>query len=119
MGAGLALAIRNKWPIVYQDYMAAYRNTQLVLGAVIMSVINPNSLFVANLCGQDRYGRDKRYTDYNAVSQCLSKLANFGREDLPIYIPKCMGSSLAGGNWHIVNALIEKILPNAIIVNNN
>ena len=32
MGAGIALSIRKKWPVVYNDYMIAYKNNQLQLG---------------------------------------------------------------------------------------
>jgi len=116
MGAGIALSIRKKWPIVYKDYKTAYGNGQLTLGAVVLSVVDPNRLYVANLCGQDEYGRNKRYTNYLAVGQCLSKLAAYERQELPIYIPKGMGCSLAGGDWNIVLAIIEGTLPRAIIV---
>jgi len=119
MGAGIALKIRRKWPIVYKDYMIAYKNGLLIPGAVILSVIDPNKLYVANLCGQLNYGRDKQYTIYDAVGQCLSKLAAYDREDLPIYIPKGMGCSLAGGDWNIISSIIERTLPKATVVDNS
>jgi len=117
MGAGIALKIRKKWNSVYQDYMKAYNDHKLVLGAVILSTIVPNQLYVANLCGQLYYGRDKRYTDYDAVRMCLSTLAKANEiAAFPVYIPKNMGCSLAGGDWNVVVSIIEEILPNAVII---
>ena len=120
MGAGIALKIRKKWPIVYEDYMRAYRDKKLIPGEVILSSVKPLELYVANLCGQLRYGRDKKYTIYKAVKECLMKVNilanNLGQQ---VYIPKGMGCSLAGGDWNIISEMIEEILPNSTIVSLN
>jgi O-acetyl-ADP-ribose deacetylase (regulator of RNase III) len=120
MGAGIALKIRQKWPVVYQGYMYAYRNQQLVLGATILSEIIPAQLYVANLCGQFHYGRDKRYTDYLAVEACLRKVDVVANDlKLPVYIPHGMGCSLAGGDWDTVFSIIKGTLQKAVIVDYN
>lgn len=119
MGAGIALSIRKKWPIVYRDYMDAYNECQLIPGAVILSTILPSELYIANLCGQLNYGRDKIYTIYPAVRACLiklNKMLDATNKGFPVYIPKGMGCSLAGGDWNIVLNIIKEILPRAIIV---
>jgi hypothetical protein len=116
MGAGLALAIRRKWPVVYESYMYAYREGLLTLGVVGCVAIIEDQLYVANLCGQKYYGRDKIYTDYTAVRQCLTTVSQYERQDLPIYIPYGMGCNLAGGNWNVVIKIIEETIPNATIV---
>lgn len=118
MGAGIALKIRKKWPIVYEDYMRAYRDRKLIPGEVILSEIRPVELYVANLCGQLNYGHNKRYTIYKAVEKCLIKVNELSNSlGLQVYIPKGMGCSLAGGNWDIVSKMIEEFLPNTMIVN--
>lgn len=117
MGAGIALSIRKKWPIVYKDYMDAYSEGHLIPGAVILSTITLRELYVANLCGQLNYGRDKKYTIYSAVRACLIELDTMTHNTtLPIYIPKGMGCSLAGGNWDVVLNIIKEVLPNVTIV---
>lgn len=116
MGAGLALAIRKKWPQVYKDYMKAYRNGDLKLGNVIISTIMPHELLVANLCGQDNYGRKGKYTDYNALKKCLNFVNKINITNLPICIPHGMSCTLAGGNWKTVSSIIEDIIPDAIII---
>lgn len=109
MGSGLALSIRKKWPIVYEEY----KKIDGKLGDIDLVKVSFD-LYVANLYGQDRYGRDKRYTDYDAVRMCLKKLKEWDKQ---IYIPCGMGCTLGGGNWSIVCKMIEEELPNAILCN--
>ena len=123
MGAGIAKAIRDKYPKVFTDYRHAYAQGQLQLGNTVFSVIN-SELVVANLCGQYDYGRSKYkvYTRYDAVEEALVKVAQYqllttaSGIALPVYIPRGMGCTLAGGEWDKMEALIEAILPKAIIV---
>lgn len=122
MGCGIAKQIRNKWPEVYKRYKMYHKNGFLRLGKVVLVKVT-NNLLVANLCGQDRYGRDKRYTNYLAIETCLSSLVQLNRMNrvpvytsLPVYIPYNMGCANAGGDWKLVSAIIEKIMPSAIIV---
>ncbi len=120
MGAGIALKIRQKWPVVYEDYIRAYGDHQLVLGVVIFSTIITNQLYVASICGQIYYGRGKRYTEYPAVGTGLGIVNTFaGGMSLPVYIPYGMGCSLAGGNWNEMLNVIEQTLQNATIVDYN
>ena len=116
MGAGIAMSIRNKWPIVYDDYMNAFRKGELKLGYTVFSEVAKNTLYVASLCGQLNYGRHKLHTNYDAVRTCLSELAKYNDGRLTIYIPYRMGCSLAGGDWNIVFKIIEETIPDVIII---
>lgn len=125
MGAGLAKQIRAKFPNAYTDYMEAHRKGRLVLGNVIFSIESATPpLYIANLCGQNMYGREKGrvYTNYASVRKCLTTVAtsreyNFTKSQiyLPIYIPFNMGCSLAGGNWPTILEIIKETIPDAII----
>ena len=74
MGSGVALAIRNKFPNVYNEYIFKHNNEGTKLGDLQIVEINSNcrntkehSQFVANIAGQFNYGYDgKRYTSYDA-----------------------------------------------------
>jgi O-acetyl-ADP-ribose deacetylase (regulator of RNase III) len=112
MGTGIALKIRKKWPHVYNDYRWAYKEGLLFLGNMLTTRARPG-LHVAHLCGQDGYGRDKMYTDYEALAKCMTTLSAIDR---PIWIPRGMGCSNAGGDWTIVSDMIEHLLPSATIV---
>jgi O-acetyl-ADP-ribose deacetylase (regulator of RNase III) len=114
MGAGLALKIRRKWPVVWK----VYRSDTPLLGMVQYVPVGAK-LAVVNLCGQDGYGTDKRHTDYDAIADGLTTLAgflnDFGMNDVPVYIPYGMGCGLGGGDWNVVSAIIEVALPQATI----
>ena len=115
MGAGLALKIRNKWPVVYEDYLKHYNSFGLKPGDVIWSKVGEN-LWVASLAGQDGYGREKGvvYTNYDAVRLCLITVAATGV--YPVAIPKGMGCTLAGGDWETMLGIIKGTVPHALII---
>ena len=102
MGAGLAKQIRDKWPYVYKVYRKAFEEWGLYVGNMHLVPINPGAygkyLLVANLCGQDRYGRD------------------LTGSNIPIFFPYGMGCVNAGGDWYLVHCIIKNIFPDAIIV---
>lgn len=118
MGAGIALKIKRKWPLVFQRY----RKFKFKLGQIQLIQVEPG-LWICNLAGQDRYGRDKRYTDYEAVRIGLDKLNAWVwaeekdlRHGIPIYIPKFMSSANAGGDWDIISKLISEVLADRKII---
>lgn len=113
MGAGLAKDIRNKWPIVYKKY----KEREWSPGDVAFVSIDTN-LYVCNLAGQYHYGREKGvcYTIYEAVELGLTKVNHFCiAQKLQAYIPYKMGCNLGGGDWRMVEKIINKVIPNAII----
>ena len=113
-GAGLALQIRTKWPGWYKDFVSQSAN----LGAVHLWEAAP-SLTIASLYAQVEYGRGKIQTNYEALASCFSVLAIGAlgsMKDTPIYIPYGIGCGLAGGDWNIVSGIIERTMPDAIIV---
>ena len=127
MGAGLAKAIRAKWPAVYTQYHQAYEQGRLILGEVIwVPVISDKQqiLWVANICGQYNYGHKGLYTTYPALQAGFRHVAanlyawrkETGKEDLQAYVPWRIGCNLAGGDWDIVQHILEEILPDAVIV---
>ena len=118
MGAGVAKQIRNKYPEVYQAYM---KKTP-TLGDVLPVFCSDGRICI-NMYAQDGYGRDKRYTDYQAFQKCLNGLVNFlatQRQDAIVAFPYNIGCGLAGGDWNIVEKLLEnfsrKIRQNVVIV---
>lgn len=117
MGAGIALAIRNKWPQVYFQYKAfcAHDSGPSWLLGCVQIVPITDKLQVANLFGQNRYGRDKRYTDYEAIKQGWNKLQNISiAEGLTPYAPWKIGCRLGGGDWSKVRSIVEENCPNVI-----
>lgn len=123
MGSGVALAIKNRWPKAYDDYRTAYHRQELVLGRAIHSYVDfEKPLVVSHLCGQNLFGKKGLYTDYTALYKALEAMKNmqwayqnvYSRE-LQLYLPYGIGCGLAGGDWKIVEPMIEKIMPDVIL----
>lgn len=104
MGAGLAKQIRDKWPIVFNEYKKICGTDKL--GGSQTVQVAPQ-LYVVNLFGQLNYGRDKRQTNYAALAAAI-----FGamkeHPNATFRIPYGLGCGLAGGNWVTVLNLIEE-----------
>jgi O-acetyl-ADP-ribose deacetylase (regulator of RNase III) len=113
MGAGVALSIKTKWPIVYESYMNSFRSNQLHLGQIFFIQIYPD-LYVVNLCGQYNFGRTARYTNYEAVyvglEQVNQTIQRYNLNHLSVYFPYKIGCNLAGGNWNIVKTIIHETI---------
>jgi hypothetical protein len=109
-GAGLALAISKMYPLWYQHFVQVPPH----MGDIDLFRVNPR-LRIASLFAQNRYGRVGVFTDYAAFDCCLGSLKlDIGRS--PVYFPHGIGCGLAGGEWDVVEAMIEKHFPNATIV---
>ena len=122
MGSGVAKQIRDKWPIVFEKYKAEYELhvdlSKSLLGNCQLVQINDNQ-YVANLFGQNYYGRDgKRYTSYDGIYDALTSLAvqmtDNGMESLAL--PYNMSSCLGGADWEVILAMINSAFKNTNII---
>ena len=110
MGSGLAKQIRNKYPEVYANYKDYLKNYKGKILGSAQSVVCHDGKIVFNLFGQYGYGRDKQYTDYNALKSALSSLYLFTyNKNLSIAFPYNLGCGLAGGDWNVVYKIIEEV----------
>ncbi len=117
MNAWLSKQIRTMFPQVYEMYQrncTKTANRQDLLGKVLFCPIRYNGCewLVANLFAQDGFGRDKCYTDYDALRKALTTVRTVAtplpaRTLTAVRIPYKMGSGLAGGSWSIVEQIIK------------
>lgn len=107
MGAGIALQIKNKYPEAYSADCATTKGDLNKLGTI--SHTSLSKPVIVNLYGQfDFRGRrvGKMDLDYNALRLALRAMKEkfsgkiFG-------LPK-IGSDLAGGDWTIIEKIIEE-----------
>lgn len=110
MGSGIAKAIRDKWPVVYEEYVKFCRNhntRQECLGQIHIVKIS-NKQAVCNLFGQFGFSRTHRDTDYDAVVDAFEHLKVFCVEKgvKSIALPVNMGCGLGGGNWNIYKTIV-------------
>jgi O-acetyl-ADP-ribose deacetylase (regulator of RNase III) len=104
MGSGVAKAIREQYPLAYEEYVYFYAKKQLYLGDVIPAICGNKAIF--NCITQKFYGNDgKVYADIPAIHMCFWKLNGFGVQKLAI--PK-VGCGLGGLTWDVVEPIIAK-----------
>lgn len=114
MNSGVAKAIREKWPIVFERYrgyydIMRYGKTPL-LGTIQVVPINDKQA-VINLFAQDNYGYDGgRYTSYDAIDTCLLNVADRCRKEgkKSMALPYHMSCDRGGANWNIILEMIKE-----------
>lgn len=126
MGAGLALAIRAKWPQVYNVYTEFLNDCEEFsihpLGEIVVVAVDGTpegraTKAVALFFAQDAYGTDKQYTDYDAFRNCLNGLKTLNVTiPEPLFFPEGIGCGLGGGDWKVISAMIEEVQPDSIII---
>lgn len=113
-GAGLAKQIRDKHPNAFVDYkrLCDEKGSKL-LGYSRIWISEDKTIF--SIFGQDGYGRDRQYTDYDALASGIKEAIRKYRKNkevlvqFPIGIPCGIGCGLAGGDWLIVKKLLGNI----------
>ena len=100
MGSGVALAIKNKWPVVYTKYMEQPKGSQMLGVAHGINVNGDDSVWVVNCYTQEYFGADgKVYADPNAIETSLRGAYQLAKSyDMPIYLPQ-IGAGLGGLDW--------------------
>ena len=115
MNSGVAKAIREKWPEVYESYKAIcnrHEGAEEEMLGLMWAVDIGNGRFVVNLFTQLFYGYDgKRYTDYEAFYNALETLhqQTENADDKTIAFPYKIGCDRGGAKWPVIKAMIEEI----------
>ena len=109
MNSGVAKAIREKWPIVFEKYQKA----ESQLGFVDFILIDNHYHYVANMYAQDNYGYDgKQYTNYDAFRQCCKAIVETCRnmpKKYTVAMPYKIASDRGGADWDkIMDILLEE-----------
>lgn len=139
MGSGVAKAIKEKWPEVYEDYYHSWKALDgNIFSGTLLSETHDGK-YVANICAQYYYrGCDSdykmclgvpwafsadikdhisgwceagRFLNYEALYRCLEKLkVDMIQKDLhTLAFPYKMGADRAGGDWNVVVAMINSV----------
>ena len=124
MGAGAALAVRERLPFAYRVYREAYLEKGLHLGQVVWAIdIQPDEQprIIGNAITQDDYGSSlKQFVNYDAVKNAMREVDRFashtqtGQMDVAgigaitaVSMPM-IGAGLGGGDWENIAAIIEE-----------
>ena len=109
-GAGFVIPLAQRYPRTKQIYDS--HDSSLELGRVcFIEAEEDSSLFVANMCAQDNVNTtDGRRVNYGALVTCMQKVKTYceNYNITEIHAP-LFGSGLAGGDWDIIEELMEYI----------
>lgn len=112
-GKGFVMAVSARWPEPEKAYRQWYRErsrNDFGLGAVQLIQVEP-FIWVANMVGQHgvKGGRTPPIR-YDAVEECLGKVAEKAQAiKASVHMPR-IGCGLAGGRWELIEPLIVKTL---------
>ena len=117
MAAGLAKQLREKYPYIYDEYKEFIyaRKVHHIGGNQLLGAVNPvfinKDLLVINIFGQEDFGTDGVYTDYEALEKALRYIEETVAPsyNLPVYIPRGIGCGLGGGDWKKVSMIINDV----------
>ena len=111
MYSGVAKAIREKWPIVFEKYQKA--EPKLGFTDLIYYPKDTGGKIIANMYAQDKFGYDgKRYTNYDAFRQCCKTIIEACRnmpKKYTVAMPYKIASDRGGADWDkIMDILLEE-----------
>lgn len=117
-GKGFVLALSKKHPKAEAEYLALYAKTSpqlLPLGTVQFVEVAPD-VIVANMIAQRAtYPLKDGTVDgckplrYDALLSCMKKVGEYAKANgASVHGPK-FGSGLAGGEWEIIELMIDKV----------
>lgn len=117
MGSGLAKQIKQKhygcFEMYYKKCSHISDSSELLGSVQYYDAMLDSGYFIANIFGQNYYGRDKQYTDYDALAMAFGYISYCVRKGEPnwtVRIPYMFGCGLGGGDWDIVSEIIKKTL---------
>ena len=127
MNSGVAKAVRDKWPVVYEEYCDwhtsydawayahqnqeyTYSAADAMLGHIQIVKVN-NNQNVVNMAAQACFGYDgKRYTSYDAFWLCLGEIREMVPKGSSVAFPYKIGCVRGGANWTIIETMIKEAL---------
>ena len=121
-GRGMAGQVKKLFPEVEKSYKILTKQwteevggkTAKLLGRVSAQPVEKDGrwFLIANLYGQDDYGKNGVYTDYEALEKALEEICEFltvrGRNETAAF-PQGRGCGFGGGDWDVVEAIIKRV----------
>lgn len=116
MGAGIAAEIRRRFSNVNKAYelfclpYKRYNSYDDALGkVVIVETSKKKTQFIANCFSQNPDSQDGCLTNYEALKECLIQVKTWMQENdkKTVGFPYKYGCGIAGGDWSVVEKIIE------------
>lgn len=113
MGSGVAVAVKETYPIAYQDYRKQHEEYGLMLGVAYPVAVTPD-LVIWNAITQGTYGHGQRQVSYDAIETCFaqinSQLTQYADSLYTVIHIPLIGAARGGGNWEIIREIIEQTM---------
>lgn len=116
MGSGVAKAIRDKYPDVYEHYklLCEINTTEQLLGfsqyVKVSNTVGQTPYYVVNMLAQNHYGYDgKQYTSLEAFKKCLESIDSHCIGYI-VAFPWKIGCVRGGADWNVVLPMILETL---------
>lgn len=116
MGSGVALALRTRFPEVYEADTLLFEKYKELLGQTQLVKVKtrPDTTpieYVANMYAQRHFGTNARQINYEAFYTCLERLKyDMGTFSLDsVGFPYKIASDRAGGHWPIILQMINHV----------
>ena len=118
MGHGIALQVKNRYPVVFEAYTDLCKHwagdKEDLLGRTLI-VDTKTDKYIANIFGQINYGEGLQ-TDYERLKKGLIVVRDYAEENnLSVAIPYKIGCGLANGDWNIVYQDIVDVFKNSSV----
>lgn len=118
MGAGVAKAIKDRWPAVFASYQYAIASGGMFLSAVNWAEVPNASKWVANVMTQVTYSKDPglRLASYDAIDRGLRTTVTealargYVDQDQPFFAIPMIGCSNGHARWSVVREIINEII---------
>ena len=116
MSKGIAKQIKIDFPLAYQVDLSTVKGDIRKLGTYTVATVNNinGELDVINCYTQYKYYGNSVLVDYNAIRSCFEEI-DIDYDGLTVGIPK-IGAGLAGGDWNVIENIINEATPNVNIV---
>lgn len=102
-GSGFVVPLAKHFPDVRNQYRDLYDGGKCFRG--LTQFVEIGNLTVANMISQTLGGMRPLY--YNALANCMDDVAQYAIEHDKEVVGPLFGSQLAGGDWNIIEKLIE------------
>lgn len=111
MGKGVAKIVKELYPKAYEEYRNKFfYNNALIVGSV--QFVDCGDKTIINAITQKNFAKayndPNRYVSYDAVSDCMTEI-NRQIPGQKLALPR-IGAQLGGGNWNIIERIIEETL---------
>lgn len=122
MGSGVAKQIKENFYSAYLDYLTICdgnrihsSSTDELLGTC--QIAKCKNKFIANLFGQDSYGRGSVKTKEDQLFKALRTLHSYAKENnLSVSLPWKLGCDRGGGNWDKVLSFITELFNDEVML---